>query len=358
MVDRLFDGNETFLIWGAGRWGRLLYEFYPDLPVKAFIDNDIDKQNSEVNGKKILSFEEAVATYPDSLIVIAIQRVNRPRALLSSRGLVERKDFFPIYDFIPLYAWHTKKQLRTTIMQLAPNNTCTQKCEGCITYVPYAQTKVIRPLEELKRDVDLAFANINKTMMVCSSSGEPFLHPQIVDFWEYISENYAVKYHQLLVVTNSTIQPSDDAFRRLSKLNKVIFSLSNYSDMLPKQGENLRAMIDKLETYGIKYFLNTSSDKEDWNDCGDPRIKQEIASEALQKRYKDCTKTPCGVYDGKFFFCMQEAWANLSTGTPIYEDDYYDFESDTDLSKLRSIVLRQPEKGYLEFCSHCVGRIN
>lgn len=362
MSTRIFTGDETFLLWGAGRWGKYLLNLFPKLPVKAFIDSSVKKQGKMVKFNKheinILSFEEAKNTYPDAIIVITMIRVNTLRRFLSGLGFCERKDFFSIQDFVAQYAYSVHNKLFLYGVVWMQNNTCTLQCDGCLTYIPLAHKKVVRPLSELKREADLLFKAIDKVMLVCLSSAEPFLHPQFVDFLEYISLKYSEKCHLWNIVTNSTVIPCDDDLARISKLEKVIFSLSDYSDRVSYQSETQKRLIEKIDKFGIKYFYNFSSNEDYWDNCGDPREINDISKEQLCERYSTCSKSPYGIYQGKLFYCMQESLANMSLDTPLYEEDYYDLkDSNNDKGKLINIVLRTPPNGYIQFCKHCNGRM-
>lgn len=360
MAEKILTGNETFLLWGAGRWGGYLLRLFPELPVKAFIDSNVEKQGQSVKLNRevpILSYEEARKAYPDAIIVITMLRVNVLRRLLLSLGYTERKDFFSIQDFVARYALDCLNKYYLYSVVWMQNNTCSLQCEGCLTYAPLAKEKVIRPLEELKREADLLFKTIDKAMLVCFSSAEPFLHPQFVDFIEYCCQNYSDKCQTWNIVTNSTIVPDDEDLQRISKLEKVLFSLSDYSDRVSYQAKTQKRLIEKLEEYGIQYFLNVSSNEDYWDSPGDPRQINETSEKLLHDKYCACSKSPYGIYQGNLFYCMQASLANMNFDIPIYEEDYYDLETENDKEKLVNIILRTPPNGYTEFCKHCNGRV-
>lgn len=357
MNTRNFSGKESFIFWGAGRWGRLLLRFFPELDVKAFIDKNPSKYGTLINDIPVMSFEDARKNYPEAVIIVTMLRSCAVRNVLRNKELIEHVDYFSINDFVPRYSYDVYNKLNSAILMLTPNNTCSLKCEGCLTYTNIATKKVVKPIDSLKRDIDLSFEIIDKTILICYASGESLLHPNIIDMVEYISNNYVDRIENNLLVTNGTIMLKDEEFERLSKCDKLIFSISNYSDREPKQKAQSEQLIAKLKEYNINHFLNTSSEEEFWHDVGTPTEDYNASNDDLNQRYSRCFKTPIGVTNGKLFYCTQEIWANMCTDTPLYEEDFIDMNDEIDREKLVNIMLRKPPKGHLEFCKHCKGRI-
>ena len=350
-----FSKDDKLLLWGGGRIGKLLCDYFQDLPVCAFIDNNVDKQGKTLKGKEIYSFDNAIVKYPDAKIILSLVRVNSLRSFLSDMGYVENEDFFTVHNFIPRYSWSIYRKRVPFTSFIPTTNACTQKCNGCLAYIPYSKRKVFRTLEEMKADVDVLFKAIDESVLICTSNGEQFLHPNIIDLWEYIYRKYHDRYYQIVVVTNTSILPKDEDFVRIKQCGNIMFSLSDYSDRIEERSVSLQNFIEKLQQFDIKYFLNVTANDSEWDDLGDPMIIRPENEQELANKFRLCSVTPGGVYNKKIFLCMQEAWANLNVSTPLYSDDYYNYLLDDD-EKLTNIVLRQPGKGFLEFCRHCNGR--
>ena len=56
---------------------------------------------------------------------------------------------------------------------------------------------MIRPLDQVKKDIDIFFSVVDYIMLFHISGGEPFLYPYLKELVTYIGENYRDKIHFL-----------------------------------------------------------------------------------------------------------------------------------------------------------------
>ncbi len=65
------DSNKKIILFGAGFYGKNALKFFGAENVEYFVDNDINKQGSDVQGKQVISFEEYLLIKDDFNIVLA-----------------------------------------------------------------------------------------------------------------------------------------------------------------------------------------------------------------------------------------------------------------------------------------------
>ena len=81
------------------------------------------------------------------------------------------------------------------------------------------------------------------------------LYKQIADLIVYIDQNYGDRIDTLRTVTNGTVIPSDEICEKLSKYRLEI-TVDDYRDAVPGTMRILRKLIEKLERYKIRYYIN------------------------------------------------------------------------------------------------------
>lgn len=66
---------KSIIIFGCGKYGKIIFDALKvwNLPVCCFIDNDINKQGSIINGCSVLGIDEALTRYKDAFIINSIQ---------------------------------------------------------------------------------------------------------------------------------------------------------------------------------------------------------------------------------------------------------------------------------------------
>ena len=99
-------------------------------------------------------------------------------------------------------------------------------------------------------------------MLFHVSGGEPMLYKHTADLIEYIDKNYGHKIGTLRTVTNGTVVPKEEVLEKLSKCN-IEITVDDYREAVPRFNNRFDQLIEKLEEYNIKYYINKA---ESWID--------------------------------------------------------------------------------------------
>ena len=353
----MFSSN--FYVWGAGTYGARLIEFMKnELTFKGVIDNDQTKHPTLFHGLKVVSYAEAKSQMPDVKVVIAQVYPNVVRDFLLAEGFKEYTDFVSIYDFIPRYFWEKKRQVVPKVVNMAPSNFCNLKCKNCQSFMHLVKKPRVTPAEELISDIDLLYRHVDSVFLINLCLGESFLNMEISKFAKHLFTKYRGRYGNIVVLTNGTIIPNDDEMAAFSETDTII-SISDYSKEDSTIKKSLKSLICKCRQFGVKYYLNTSSNTDCWFDFGDPLMINETRAKELRRRFDKCFKPGCGLRDGKLYLCQIQNILMAVTGdAALDEGDYFDLsQSRTEASKetLLKIISRTPDRGYIEHCKSCRG---
>jgi len=193
-------------------------------------------------------------------------------------------------------------------------------------------------------------------MILNITCGESLMNEALPEICSNICEEYGGRYTELVVQTNSTIIPDDDAMRRFSE-SKMIFVPSNY----PENARNTERLIEKCNEFNVSWYYNEAGgNRENWFDPGNPDVVNETDSEKLCARYSECRKPGMGLYNGYLYVCAQQTWSHLVAEAGLLEQgDAFDLrqpQTEASREELYRIITQQPpEKGYISHCMRCFG---
>jgi len=85
------------------------------------------------------------------------------------------------------------------LMQLEITGICNMFCKHCRAE---NEPRVHMPFDTFKRAIDFAISESNEELRVTLSGGEPFLHPELIKFLEYLSEK---KIRNVAITTNGSV---------------------------------------------------------------------------------------------------------------------------------------------------------
>ena len=348
--------NDKYFLWGAGTYGsRLINYLGNDLTFEAVIDNNPSKQGSVFCGLPVVGYNKVEGALSNSKIVVALNVPTAVRDFLLSEGFIENKDFYIIHSFLPRYFWNKNKSIVIKSADIVATTMCNLKCNGCQAFIPLAPNPKHISTESILHDVDLLFNHIDAVLNINFCVGESLLNADLAMICEYIHVKYEGRYNYMLIQTNGSIVPCDEAFQHFSKLN-VQFGLSDY----PECRKTKERFIEKCETYNIQCYSNSSGSRELWYDFGDPRIIRETRPDKLRLQFAKCWQPGMALVNGYLYICAAQAWAHVVAKTGLLDEgDAFDLRSpmsDESREKLYKIVSRQPpEAGYVSHCMRCQG---
>ena len=224
-----------------------------------------------------------------------------------------------------------------------------------MNFNPFAKKFYVREWDALVKDVDLFFSCVDHIMLFHVSGGEPFLYKHTADLIEYIDKNYGDRIDTLRMVTNGTQVPKDEVLVKLSKYN-VEITVDDYREAVPKFNDRFDQLVNKLEEYHIKYYINKA---DSWIDLAPERTDYSNWSDELLMKHRDsCSQSWEELRDGKIYSCNYAAYATVAgiAGEQDLEETY-DLKKFTPEKKKELIEFRlgYTEKGYTNFCKKCRG---
>lgn len=354
---REIEKKDSFYLFGAGDYGtQFVNIFKNEINILSYIDNSEKKQGQVINGYECKPLKE-VSLLQTQGIVVTMSQIARVTAIeqLNKLGYVKNVDYFIMEEFISVYYAYKHDKVYFSSVSFLPSTACNLNCKNCLNFNPFAKQFYVREFEDLKKDVDLFFKCVDRIMLFHVSGGEPMVYKHTADLIEYIDKNYGDRIDTLRTVTNGTIVPKDDVLEKLSKCN-VEITIDDYREAVPKFNDRFDELIEKLNQYNIKYYINKA---ESWIDLApDKTDYSEWTDQQLEKHREDCNQSWQELRDGKLYSCNYAAYATVAgiAGEQDLEEIYnlntFTPDKKTELVEFR---LGYTTKGYTEFCKKCRG---
>lgn len=351
------EKKQSFYMFGAGDYGNQFYNIFKDeITLKGYVDNAPKKQGMEINGLKCISLEN-VSKSSDIGIIVTMSQIARVKAVeqLNAAGYTKNVDYFIIEEFISVYFAYKKDEVYLSSISFLPSTICNLNCKNCLNFNPFAKQFYVREWDDLVRDVDLFFNCVDKIMLFHVSGGEPMMYKHTADLIEYIDKNYGDRIGTLRTVTNGTVVPKDEVLEKLAKCN-VEITVDDYRDAVPKFKDRFDQLIEKLQEYGIKHYINKA---DSWIDLAPNRTDYSDRSEEWLIAHRDaCNQSWQELRDGKLYSCNYAAYATVAgiAGEQDLEEVYDLIQFASDKKKeLIEFRLGYTTKGYTNFCKKCRG---
>ena len=133
-------------------------------------------------------------------------------------------------------------------------------------------------------------------------------------------------------------------------------TVDDYREAVPRFNSRFDQLIEKLEEYNIKYYINKA---DSWIDLApDTTDYSNLSEEELIHHRDSCSQSWEELRDGKIYSCNYAAYATVAgiAGEQDLEETY-NLELFTSEKKKELIEFRigYTEKGYTNFCKKCRG---
>ena len=352
--------KKSFYLFGAGMYGQAMYEELTKLEVDilGYIDNDQTRQHKVFNGKQIYALDE-IELKRDEAIIVCVTPFSRGPIMqqLQIAQYVYNENVFTMEIYMSLkYVYELDKMYISSISFL-PSTRCNLNCEACLNFTPYIKHQMIRPLDQVKKDIDIFFSVVDYIMLFHISGGEPFLYPYLKELVTYIGENYRNKIHFLQTVTNGTIELKDDILEVLAKY-QVGITIDDYRDAVPEKREAFDKALAQVEKYQLRHDVNkvdkwidlapTKTDHSDWNEW------------RLIKHFESCHEPWQELREGKLYSCNYASYAAVAGLVEESEEENFKLDTYTknQMKELMEFRLGYNTKGYVEFCKKCAGFVD
>jgi hypothetical protein len=223
-----------------------------------------------------------------------------------------------------------------------------------LNFSPYVKEHRIRPLEQLKADLDLLFSTVDTLLLLHISGGEPFVYPHLAELIDHASRSHNGKLGRLEMTTNGTVMPSEKLLTAMKNAGLQL-TVDDYRDALPQRCHKHDALLHKLNEYGIAYRVLKA---DAWIDLApfENRIPR-LNDEGLRAHFDACAVPWQEYRDGKLWLCNYSAYADIAGIQPAQENECYDLAGITAGHRREAVEFRLgfSEKGYTEFCRRCRG---
>lgn len=349
-------------IFGAGSLGEDLAPVFEKYQCfGGYIDNDICKQRTGVNGRKVISLQQYMQQGSDGIVVIAADLKNIPviESQLMIEGLKRDKDFWIYTDFMkkefPILALYQFDAVYVELAQICLTERCTLKCRDCAhgCFAVGAESKDL-DIETVQRSVDSFFSKVWLIKEFVFIGGEPFLYNNLEQAVQYVGSKYRDRMITFSITTNGTIVPQDRILDLCREFN-ILIRISNYSGMIKRLEEKYRQLTRHLKDHQVSYVMGNSELQ--WMNYGFQTVNHGENEEKRIQVFDQCG-TPCREIRGnKYYYCVMARSVSDNLGLGVGREDYLDLDELGDDG--RKIFLEfdygYSEKGYMDMCVHCNG---
>lgn len=347
--------SEEYLVYGTSNTANgLLKKLGDRLKVVGFLDSDVSKWGEQYAGRPIISRTEWRQKYHKYKIIVASGAYTDIREILEKEGLKERIDFCDSRYLVGSYFAIEQNKVYMYRVDISITQYCNLRCEKCNMLSPYFRRPEHQKIKQLKDDVDCYFRWVDNVQLFNILGGEPFLHPQVEEFTQYVCDKYIDKIEQIVFFTNGLVKLSESMLALIKKYN-IEIQVSDYRRGIPTVAEKVDRFIQELEQMSISYRRNIDNE---WIDFGFPSyINEKMNKDEMTVFFDRCYSPFRGLCDGKLYYCHLNT-AAVNAG--LFEDDlndYFDLK-DYDPVKKKKLVLFDlgyTDLGYITYCRRCKG---
>ncbi len=246
---------------------------------------------------------------------------------------------------------------------------CTLACKLCAEYSPYYSNPAHASLETIKKVIDCVVKSVDTFTDFSFFGGEPFVHQDLCDCIRYLGK-YLEKIKRVLVLTNGTVLPKDDEYRKLIEdipeyKEKLQFNISDYGPNLSKHVTELVDFCDKhnIKSRVIKYYGNDLF-CDGWIDYGDHSKKyftlDEVREHAQKCHFRNVGSVVTHITDNEFYMsrCTRSYRRKELGITPPDTTDVLCFSTEfkeSDLTENRRMIRALLAAEYSDSCAYCNG---
>lgn len=328
-----------------------------DINIRFIIDNNPEKSGTKYKSIPISSYKDCKHIIGKTKIVIATETISAIEIAesLKEDGYCEDRDFTTIERFVT--EWYYRRFHKANLLEVHTSITtrCTFNCRYCNIFIPYYKERTDYTFEQIKKNVDMLFHNIDYVFKYQLIGGEPLLHKDLSQILLYLYENYKERIGMIRIVTNGGIVPDVELVDAM-KACKCYVLLSNYTHSIPYK-EKYEQVKSTLLDNGIK-FRELISQR--WRDVGFPHNPRNIPLDKVREHMLTCATFWHGLADEKLYYCNC-TWSAANTGLYNAEKtDYLDLKeldgSESSKMKILQFVLGDSQPEFCNsFCRVCGG---
>ncbi len=227
-------------------------------------------------------------------------------------------------------------------VMILPTTRCNLRCKGCSSLLPLFEHPYDVPIGQTLHDLELFFSAVDQCVRL-TVGGEPFLYPDLEKLLTYLLKQK--KLLGVLLITNSTIQPSQETLNLLSD-PKFYVEVSDYGH-IRQMGRTVAA----LEDSGVRFSVLT---EQIWDDMGgiEPRGR---AEEERRMVYMNCEQGRLmkSIHNGEMFVCARSARLRALDCGYCSESDYFSLAEEKNAGTIRESIRKLFYMNCADACDRC-----
>ena len=349
--------EKGIFIYGAGGIGLYVENFLrPLTAINGFIDRN--KELNKIRDVPVYSLKEFRRLPLERNIIILAAQDSTMKFFafqLLSMGYKEGIDFFFYQNFIDfyvhLYALYACNKVYAPFISFRVSPLCNLRCIGCATFQDRRKTVETYSMQEIKKNIDAMFLQLDVINYLDICGGEPTIIPLFTKVINYIGENYRSKVIMMHTVINATVIPSDEFCETMKKYD-VVVDVDDYRETVDKCNDTFFKVCDKLEAYQIRYQKRKVPY---WIDILADHVTMET-EEDVQNFYNECRCIRRTVHKGKIGLCDYAYYAyDAGAFSDINEGELLSLWEEYDKSVLTEFLMGYSDYGYCNMCKYCNG---
>lgn len=362
VIGKKYEDLKGILVYGAGEFGIELHKILKGIGADyKFVDDYLEEEGNYLGVEVITSDEMRLLVRENGyIVVLAVGRLNTSMLMkqLILEGMILGENLFEYHSFIDFYL-HIIAAYRYDAVYLfdfaiKAINTCTLRCENCMSALPYLKEKNLS-MEEAMEEIDVLFSKIDYVYYFGIGIGEGFLYKDLDKLIEYTMEKYKNSIGVFVIVTNGTMIPNEAVLQTIKQYD-VSVRISNYNTVpgWKEKYENLCEVLKKHQITMEDYKYNN------WVDMGWKEKPREDSVQKLQKKFDNCGMLCRGVSKGRLIYCIHSMSANQALYQFDIEKDELDLTVQTE--NMKKIIMEYDlgfnVNGALTMCQFCNGYVN
>ena len=358
-ANRLLDKSNEYYLVGTGKE---ISSFIKRIGTDLIVNNQLKaciltEENEKYNEQfEIPIIKDIDIPHNNSTMVICVSRdrgkYEAVRQLCEGYGFLENVQFLQGEIFSMIYEVYIKDMIKIDRIEIFMTSHCNLSCRNCIAFIPYFKEKKHIPVEKLKKDADILFSKVDYVFKLKILGGEGLCYPYLIEYIDYLHQNYGNKIGSLRIGTNGTIIPSSELLEAC-KRDQATLDISDYALAVPNRSK-MDDIISLCKENGVSVDIKRTG--EQWLDMGFPNnIPAEKNEEQLRNHFFKCAMFCRDFYDGKLFFCCSNFAAVTAGLIDLNENDYFDFCCEFSKKELLEYELGYSHLGHTSFCRVCRG---
>lgn len=358
-----FTLDESYVVCAVGESFRGLTELFPEMKIQYCLD--LKAGELSLSKWKLYPYE-VLADKPeikDQKFIIATENeyYSEIKRTLLTYG-AQAENIAHLREI--LFFWGTLyyKQLYYSVFNVHLLTNCNLSCKGCSSFTPYIRRHKYYGVDAIKAELDQYFKLFDHVIDLVLLGGETLLYRELGEVCSYIGEHYSDRYHELMIITNGLIVPSEDMIKEIGTVPRVRVRISDYGCSVDKSADRLAALLEKYHVcYTWEKNFSTSGEEYLWYDFGDPTVRQNEGADELRQKFLKCSSTCSILSDRKIYYCAPACMAvvgGIREPDPrayLDCDELLQMELPERIERIGKFILGFADQGYLESCDFCNG---